>query len=132
MDLLNHNPAEARFPNLRNTPIPDGFGGLSDIDSLHKDLAKIYGKPVPKLWLSEYTVVSHQRQYGGPFLSRAEQARWLSNAYAIAGSQKYVAGLGWFTLLDQPPGPEEGIRNWGLMLTDGVRKPSFFAYAAVP
>ena len=132
MDLLSHNPFEARFPNLRKTPISRGYGGLSDIDSLHRDLLKIYGKrvKVPKLWLSEYTVVSDQPQFGGFFISRKEQARWLSAAYAIAGSQKYVAGLGWFTLLDQPKGPGSG--NHGLMQRDGVRKPSFFAYAAVP
>jgi hypothetical protein len=148
MDLLSHNPFEARFPRLRNGPFNPGFGGLSDIDTLHKELVKIYGKrgkknrkgtraaaagkrvKVPRLWLSEYTVVSDQIQFGGPFVTRAEQARWLSAAYAIAGSQKYVAGLGWFTLVDQPEGP--GFGNHGLMQRDGVRKPSFFAYAAVP
>jgi hypothetical protein len=150
MDLLSHNPFEARFPNLKKTPLVRGLGGLSDIDTLHKGLLKIYGKrgkenlqgtkagvprkrkriKVPKLWLSEYTVVSDQRQFGGFFITREEQARWLSAAYAIAGSQKYVAGMGWFTLLDQPEGPGSG--NHGLMQRDGVKKPSFFAYAAVP
>ena len=148
MDLLNHNPLEARFPNLRKNPIPGAYGSLSDIDTLHDDLLKIYRKrtnkkrkgrkaeaarkrvKVPKLWLSEYTVVSDQRQFGDFFITRDEQARWLSAAYALAGSQKYVAGMGWFTLLDQPEGPGSG--NHGLMQREGVRKPSFFAYAAVP
>ena len=148
MDLLSHNPYEARFPRLKAGPFYPGFGGLSDIDTLHQDLLKIYGKQgtkkrkgakaaaagkrvkVPRPWLSEYLVVSDQIQFGGPFVTRAEQPRWLSAAYAIAGSQKYVAGMGWFTLLDEPEGP--GSVNWGLMQADGVRKPSFFAYAAVP
>jgi hypothetical protein len=157
MDLLSHNPYWPRFPRLQDGPFFPGYGGISDIDSLHKDLLKIYGKrvkknrkrtkagaarkrkskhaKVPRLWLSEYTVVSDQFLcsdclFGAVFLSRAEQARWLSAAYAIAGSQKYVAGLGWFTLMDDPERP--GSVNWGLMQADGVRKPSFFAYAAVP
>ena len=44
------------------------------------------------------------------FVSRAEQAKWVSGAFRIAHRHRYVAGLGWFTLLDEPvarPRPDD-------------------------
>jgi hypothetical protein len=155
-DLWGHNPFEDRFPNLKGKPIAPGFRGLSDVDSFWRDIKAAYGtvkkkgkkkgrkaeasrkrhrkkRKIPKLWLSEYTVISDHPSANFPsgfFVSRTEQARWLSAAYALVNRLKYVAGLGWFTLMDQPEAP--GSANWGLMQADGVRKPSFGAYAAVP
>jgi len=135
MDLYGHNPFDYRFPRLKDRPITGGFRGINDIDSLWQDLKKAYGRSkkhrrsgkVPKLWLSEYFLLSDQT-YGNRFFTPDDQARYLSAAYAMVRHLKYVAALGWFTLLDST----SGTANWGLMRVNGAPKPAFSAYAAVP
>jgi hypothetical protein len=88
----------------------------------------------PNLWVSEFTYVSdHPTPHFGNdfFLSAQDQAGWLSAAYAMASKLPYVDGLGWFTLMDEAPATSTSA-NWGLIRPNGDRKPSFFAYAAVP
>jgi hypothetical protein len=90
-------------------------------------------QPVPRLWIGEWTVVSdHPTNVFGNhyFVSREEQAQRLTAAYNMVSQLPYVAGLGWFTLQDQPPTSVSA--SWGLMQANGVPKPSFFAYAAIP
>jgi hypothetical protein len=88
---------------------------------------------VPNLWLSEFTVVSgHPTPHFGSdfFVSREDQARFITAAYNMIRPLRYVDGLGWFTLLDQPESPNSA--EWGLMSATGIPKPSFAAYAASP
>jgi hypothetical protein len=130
MDLWGHNPFEARFPNLRDRPIGN-YRGFNDIDTLFKEIRAQYRaarRKVPRLWLSEWTIVSDKpiSLFSGYFVSRAEQARRIKAAYRIVDSVPYVAGLGWFTLLDEPWTPESAA--WGLMQYNGVRKQAFEAY----
>jgi hypothetical protein len=148
MNLWSHNPFDTRFPRLRDKPLTKSFRGLNDIDTLYAELRAAYGTrggkrkkgkvrkagKTPKLWLSEFTFVSdHPATHFGNnfFVSAQEQARWLSAAYAMVSKLKYVKGLGWFTLLDEQPETSTSA-NWGLMRANGVRKPSFSAYATVP
>jgi hypothetical protein len=152
MDLFGHNPFDYRFPRLKDRPIVSGFRGINDVDSLWSDLQAAYAgkkkgagkkgkkgkgrsagkrrksQKVPRLWLSEYFVLS-DAVFGDRFISRDEQARYVTAAYAMVRHLKYVAALGWFTLLDSGPPTNQ---NWGLMQADGIRKPAYFAYAAVP
>ena len=130
MDLWGHNPFDGRFPNLADRPI-GRFRGFNDIDTFHREIAAYYrhaGMKVPRLWLSEWTVISGRPSsiFLGFHVSPRAQARWLRTAYRIARRASYVAGLGWFSLLDQPPGP--GNANWGLLRSDGEQKPAFYAY----
>lgn len=134
MDLWGHNPFDGRFPDLADDPI-GRFRGLNDIDTLHREIRAYYRqgrRPVPRLWLSEWTVISDKpsRIFLGFHVSAREQARWLRAAFAIARRTPYVAGLGWFTLLDEPPAP--GSANWGLMRADGTPKPAYGAYRDLP
>ena len=64
------------------------------------------------------------------FVSRAEQARWLTASYRIADSLDSVAGLGWLSLLDEPE--RSFSSNWGLLTSSGARKPAYRAYRAAP
>jgi hypothetical protein len=64
------------------------------------------------------------------YVSRPEQARWLSAGYGIADRLASVAGLGWLGLLDEPPARDSA--NWGLMTSSGQRKPAFYAYLRAP
>jgi hypothetical protein len=152
MDWFGHNAFDARYPNLRDNVICCEFRGFNDIDTLRKDLKRAY-KPkkkkkkggaaaakkrkvklrVPPLWLSEWTVVSDHAAgnlFSGFYVSRQEQANWITAAYSIASRTPYVKGLGWYRLDDEPASSTNA--TWGLMTYNGERKPSFYAYAAVP
>jgi hypothetical protein len=134
MDLWGHNPFDARFPRLADDPI-GRFRGFNDIDTLHEQITRVYRTAhlkVPGLWLSEWTIVSDRplQLFSGFYVSRQAQAIRLKAAYEIASRTPYVAGLGWFTLMDQSPA--EGDARWGLLQADGRPKPAFAAYAQLP
>jgi hypothetical protein len=134
MDLWGHNPFDGRFPQLADDPI-GRFRGLNDIDTFYREIRVYYRqghRKVPRLWLSEWTVVSDKpsRIFLRFYVSAPEQARWLRAAFAIARNTPYVAGMGWFSLLDEPPAP--GSANWGLLRYDGTPKPAFNAYKSLP
>ncbi len=130
MDLWGHNPFDARFPHLYDEPL-GRFRGFNDIDTLHEEIAATYRaghRKVPRLWLSEWTIVSDRplTLFSGFFVSRQEQAARITTAYKIADRTPYVSGLGWFTLMDQTPA--DGDARWGLLQADGQPKPSFTAF----
>lgn len=134
MDLWGHNPFDGRFPDLADEPI-GRFRGFNDIDTFYREIRAYYRRghrKVPRLWLSEWTVISDKpsRIFLHFHVSPREQARWLRAAFAIARRTPYVAGLGWFTLLDEPPAP--GSADWGLLRSDGEPKPAFGAYERLP
>jgi hypothetical protein len=159
VDWFGHNPFEGRFPNLRS-PAVGAFRGLSDADTIHKELKRAYvgkkkrkkkarhavaevakkkGKKkkkrrrsTPPLWFSEYSVLSdHAAHFWlGFYVSAQEQAQWVSAAYQLADSLPYIKGLGWYRLDDEPEG--SGSANWGLARYTGEHKPSFAAYQAAP
>jgi hypothetical protein len=147
MDLWGHNPFDGRFPNIKKKPIGQ-FRGLNDIDTLHREIQRAYGVrgkrkgkkarvskkvKVPRLWLSEWTVLSEPSPnlFGGFHVSPARQAAYITAAYKMVRKLKYVSALGWYRLDDQRNDGTVGAA-WGLLTPDGARKPSFTAYAAAP
>jgi hypothetical protein len=133
MDWYGHNPFSTRFPKLGADPYVKGLRDLSDIDTLHAELARAYrGRPTPKLWLSEFTVSSDRANRAFSFaVSRRQQARWITAAFRLVNSVGYVAGLGWFDLYDEDPSVSRSLTN-GLMTSSGKPKPAFFAYRDAP
>jgi hypothetical protein len=159
LDWWGHNPFEGRFPDIRQ-PALNNLLGLSDADTIHKLLKRAYlgkkkkrgkhGKAsssaqtakkhkhkkkrrsTPRIWFSEYTVLStHPAHFFlGFYVSDQEQAQWLTGAYQLVNRLPYVAGLGWYRLDDEPEG--NGSADWGLQTVTGQRKPSFAAYQAAP
>ncbi|MHB8656860.1 MAG: hypothetical protein ACYC91_02745 [Solirubrobacteraceae bacterium] len=130
LDLYGHNPYSRRFPDLREPPYFRGGRDINDIDTLESQLTGTYHRPV-RLWLSEFTISSDHNNVAFDFhVSRAQQARWLRAAYSLAGSVPYVAGLGWFNLIDDPPSSAEHLSD-GLMSSNLKPKPAFFAYQQV-
>jgi hypothetical protein len=130
MDLWGHNPFDGRFPNLADDPI-GRFRGFNDLDTFHREIRAYYRRghrKVPRFWISEWTVISSRPSsiFLGFHVSLREQARWLRAAFRIAHRTPYVAGMGWFTLLDQPT--TLGSANWGLLRANGTPKPAFNAY----
>jgi hypothetical protein len=147
MDLWGHNPFEGRLPNIKKKPIGK-FRGLSDVDTLYREIQRAYGLrtrgkgknarvsrkvKVPRLWLSEWTVLSEQSPnlFGGFHVTPAEQAAYITAGYRMVQKLKYVKALGWYRLDDEPSNGQTGAA-WGLLTADGARKPSFDAYAAAP
>ncbi|MEZ5120469.1 MAG: hypothetical protein R2736_02640 [Solirubrobacterales bacterium] len=106
MDWYGHNPFSTRFPRLAAQPYAKGVRDLSDIDTLHRELAAAYGsRRTPKLWLSEFTVSSdHPNRAFNFAVSRRQQAKWVTAAFRLVNSVDYVAGLGWFDLLRRVAG----------------------------
>jgi hypothetical protein len=129
LDWYGHNPFSTRFPKLRAKPYVKGIRDLSDVDTLHREVARAYrGRPAPKLWLSEFTISSDRANRAYNFsVSRKEQARWVRAAFRLVNKVDYVAGLGWFDLYDEDPSVAKSLTN-GLMTYSGQRKPAFFAY----
>jgi hypothetical protein len=126
LDYYGHNPFSIRFPQAGEQPYFPGGRDIDDLATLETQLTGVYHRPV-KLWLSEFTVASDHPNFAFSFaVSRKQQASWLTAAFRLVNSYGFVAGLGWFDLLDAPPGPKaltQGLMTWSLQ-----RKPAFYAY----
>jgi hypothetical protein len=137
LDYFGHNPYSnyTRFPKLAEGTYAPGVRDLNDIDTLHSEVAVAYRHRhggAPRLWLSEFSISSDAPNRAfSYFVSRAAQARWVTAAFRLVNSAPYVAGLGWYELLDEPPGIE-GRLTEGLLAFDGTPKPAFSAYAQAP
>jgi hypothetical protein len=137
LDWYGHNPFTFRFPILRYSPRPEepGARDFSDLDTFHRELRDIYvgeypqfRRRGPKLWLSEFTISSDRGNHDfNYYVSRRTQARWLTTAYRVANRTPYIAGLGWFNLMDEPPSVPFGLTT-GLLTWDGRPKPAYRAY----
>jgi hypothetical protein len=147
MDYWGHNPFEGRPPNIKKKPIGQ-FRGLNDVDTLYAEIQRAYGVKtkakgkkarvskklrVPKLWLSEWTVLSEASPnlFGGFHVTPQQQAAYITAAYRMVQRLKYVKALGWYRLEDEADNGHMGAA-WGLLTANGARKPSFDAYAAAP
>ncbi len=141
LDVYGHNPFTRRFPNLADhgyAGIP-GARDIGDVDLFHRELGRLYRGRYPqfqgrgpRLWLSEFTISSDRANRSFDFyVSRKDQARWLTAAYSIADRSPFVAGLGWYNLIDEPPSVDHG-QTTGLLTYDGTRKPAYRAYKRVP
>jgi len=131
MDFYGHNPYSTRFPDLAEQPYAPGVRDINDIDTLHQEIVAAYAGhgPAPKLWLSEFSISSDTANRAFDFfVSRPEQARWVTAAFKLVDSAPYVAGLGWYELLDEPASTP-GHLTEGLLTASGQPKPSFYAYA---
>jgi hypothetical protein len=133
LDEYGHNPFTRRRPNIRLT----GYGGypgardISDVDTFVREIRRAYPRKRPPLWLSEFTVSSDRPNRAFDFaVSRRTQAAWLRSAFGIA-RQVGAAGIGWFSLLDQPASDPLGLTT-GLMTYEGVRKPAYRAFRRAP
>ena len=132
MDLWGHNPFSTRYPDLARPPYAPRVLDFSDLDTLHSRLQRDYGARTPDLWLSEFTIqTDHNSPLFGFWVSRREQARWLTAAYRIAESTPWIAGLGWIGLVDQADTFIDRGSHFGLLTTDLKKKPSYYAYRRV-
>lgn len=128
LDWFGHNPFSVRFPRLSRRPYGNGIRDISDLDTLNREVRRAYRhRSRPRLWLSEFTVSARRTNRAfNFFVSERQQARWVSAAYRIANTRGYIAGLGWYTLLDEPE-TNTGLTS-GLLDAAGKPKPAYYAY----
>lgn len=133
LDWWGHNPFSFRPPVLADHPYFKGGRDISDLDTLHTEIAAAYSGAhmrVPRLWISEFTVSSdHANRAFAFFVTRAEQAAWLTAGFAIA-RRVDAAGIGWFGLFDEAA-TLENPTTFGLLDAAGKPKPAFDAYRSV-
>jgi hypothetical protein len=89
--------------------------------------------PRKPFYLTEYGYCTQSSlAFGGFAVSEAQQARYLTRAFHMAGTHRQVKVMIWFLLRDQRPyaGPGTGVYS-GLRRVDGSRKPAWYAFRAL-
>jgi hypothetical protein len=123
LDWFGHNPFTARRPDLHGKPLRPYTRDFDDVDTFYEEI-RSHWKPrhhAPRLWLSEFCVPSHKTQTFNFHVSPKTQGRWLADAFRIAHTKPWIAGLGWFNLQDNQS-------YCGLLTERGAKKPSYRAY----
>jgi hypothetical protein len=130
-DAYAHNPYYGT-PSESPTTKPLGARGgaatavtLANISTLLAEISRLYG---PRhLWITEYGYQTNppDRDFG---VSWALQARYLTEAFAIARRNPRIDMMLWFLVRDEP-----NLSGWqsGLLTVTGQRKPSYAAFQRV-
>jgi hypothetical protein len=129
-DAYAHHPY---YGSPGETPTTPPRGGkkatavtLGNIGTLISELTRLYGKK--PLWLTEYGYQTNppDRQFG---VSWARQAKYVTQAFAIARRNPRITMMLWFMLKDEPI-----LNGWqsGFLTAQGKQKPSFDAFRKVP
>lgn len=133
LDWWGHNPFSRRFPDGRTETYTREGRDINDMDVFAQEVNRAYPRRRPKLWLAEFTIQSdHGSSTFNFYVSKADQAKWVTGAFRLANRQSSIAGLGWAQLLDMPPRSDRLEQNWGLMTHNLARKPAYSAYQSAP
>ena len=132
-DAYAHNPYYG-VPTETPTTRPPGTlsGGtptaitLANFNVLVAAVSHLYGPR--RFWITEYGYQTKppDGQFG---VSWSNQARYLTQAFAIAKRNPRVDLMLWFLVRDEP-----NLAGWqsGLMTRDGVKKPAYTAFQRLP
>ncbi len=125
LDLYGHNPFASRDPNLANPPSPNGDVDFSDLRRLAGwvDHYLGRGRPLIKLFLSEWTIPTAVDDEFNFYVAPAVQAKWITDGLRIARTWSRIYALGWIHLHDDPP-----ISAGGLLDAHGAEKPGYLAW----
>jgi hypothetical protein len=96
---------------------------LGNINILLSQLSKLYG---PKhLWITEYGYQTNPPDKTIFGTSWRNQAKYMSQAFALARKNPRIDMMLWFLLKDEP-----GLNGWqsGLLTIGGKKKPAFGAF----
>jgi hypothetical protein len=119
------------YGNPSESPMKPPSSGitLANIGRLTKEVTRLYGPK--RIWITEY---GYQTRPPDPFfgVSWALQARYLSQAYAIARRNPRIDMMIWFLLRDEPR--LRGKDGWqsGLITKSGKKKPAFTTFRRLP
>ena len=122
-DAYAHHPYYGRPFEIPTTRPPERTAlTLGNIDVLVKELTRLYAPK--RLWITQY---GYQTRPPDTTLgvSWATQARYLTQAYAIARRQPRIDMMLWFLIRD-----DTDPNGWqsGFLTTSGRRKPAFAAF----
>jgi hypothetical protein len=135
LDLFGINPYTERPLNM-TLPHRPGRVDFDDLDWLTRQLDRYWPRRHLQLFVDEFGWnTEHEASGWLYFVSRKKQASDLPTGYRLAAKLRRVNTMCWYQLYDSPPDHGGGIwRNWtsGLRTWDGVRKPSWRAFAGVP
>ena len=125
-DVYAHHPNTQRRPPTWRPPYRT-MVSLGNIDVLFRELNRFYGTRM-RLWITEYSYRANPPDWllGVPW---STQARYLTQAHAIARRHPRIDMLVWFQLRDERmPG------RWtsGLMTATGFKRPAYWAYLSLP
>ncbi|MDX6518320.1 MAG: hypothetical protein QOF50_1166 [Gaiellaceae bacterium] len=100
---------------------------MANLGTLTAEVTRLYGPK--RIWLTEYGYQTNppDRQFG---VSYAAQARYLTQAYAIARRNPRIDMMLWFLLRDDSR-VADGWQS-GLFTSSGVRKPAYDAFRKLP
>lgn len=131
-DAYAHHPYYGAPRETPATPPPPAKRGapptavtLGNINALVREVTRLYGNK--RIWITEY---AYQTNPPDPIVgvSPALQARYLTQAYAIAKKHPRIDMLLWFLLRDERRERiQEGWQS-GLLTETGVKKPAFAAF----
>ena len=130
-DAYSHHPytlpaAPQPAPSAPPAKHPSGIVTLGNLNVLIKLFP---GKP---FYLTEYGYDTHPQSVFGRVVSAADQARYLTQAYAfVAKKYPQVKALLWFEVQDLPPRGAQHGSYMGLVEVSGRRKPSWYAFVRV-
>ena len=128
MDLWGHNAFTAREPDLRRRPVGGGIADFSDLDTLAAHLDR-YQRRGLRLFVSEFTLTSdHPNHEFNFYVTRATQARWITQALRITRSWRRIYTFGYLGLYDDPVRPGGDQVERGLIERSGKRKPAYEAF----
>jgi len=129
-DAYAHHPYSSSPAETPTTKPPPGLRGqpptaitLGNFNTLVAELNRLYQKRV-RMWITEYGYQTNPPD-GIAGVTPSRQARYLTQAVAIARRHPQIDVMLWFLLRDE--GRLEGWQS-GLTNVRGVRKPSFNAF----
>jgi hypothetical protein len=134
MDLYGHNPFSARRPVLSEPPLGGGLADFGDLDTLAAWLDRYLRRSRPdgrklRLFLSEYTLPTDHANFEFSFyVTRATQARWISDALRVVRGWPRIYTFGYLGLYDDPLRPAGDQVERGLLQRDGTPKLAYEAF----
>lgn len=116
MNVVSHHPYPITKPRSTNFP-GSSYIDLYNINRFQQEVDKTYlrGK---RLWLTEFGFSTVKVGEYSMFVSEAEQAQYLQDAYRRVRPNKRIGMFVWYFLQDN------GAWNSGLLRQNGSRKPS--------
>jgi hypothetical protein len=135
MDMFGINPFTER-PLDMALPHRAGRVDFNDLDWLVRQLDRFWPRRRLQLFIEEFGWNTEHAASGWLYVvPRKKQAARLTRAFSLAARFPRINTMCWFQLYDSPPRREGATwLNWtsGLRTSDGVRKPSWRAFARVP
>jgi hypothetical protein len=123
MDIYAHNPFATRDPSFSGPTSRSGGVQFSDLPRLAGWIDRYLHRKAP-IFISEWTIPTKPDLQFPFWVDPPVAAKWIRDALRISRRWSRMYGMGWVNAYDNPP-----ASYGGLMDVNGVRKPSFWAFA---